>query len=56
MTNKSQEIINELKEEGFESDAIKDALEDGQFCGQLIDQGYTEEDIEDAYNAINYPA
>ena len=50
--NYKNNIINELINEGYDIEQIKNALCDGNYLSDLIVEGYTQDDIEDAYNEI----
>jgi hypothetical protein len=51
--NMNTNLIDFLRREDCSNSAIIDALCDGEICGLLISEhGYTQEDIEDAYNEL----
>ena len=53
MTTYKNKIVKELLAEKFTIEQIKNALCDGNYLSDLMVEGYSQDDIEDAYNEIN---
>jgi hypothetical protein len=48
---KAQDIIDDLREDGYSDRQIKDALEDGAYLATL--KGVTQADIEEAHTLVS---
>lgn len=53
MSDKGQQIVDDLRAQGYSDEQIKDALCDGEY---LSTTDYTQDEIEDAYAVVKKPA